>query len=96
MPEDQAESAAASVFFGLASGAVVVEQPAGWPVLVLLRVATARAVERGDVLQRHEDVPVDQIVAVLTKNADNAAKVLRAAVASLPKSRAPRPSTWRG
>jgi 5'-methylthioadenosine phosphorylase len=35
----------------------------------------------------HDAVTVDQIIAVLTKNADNATKVLRAAVAGLPKAR---------
>jgi 5'-methylthioadenosine phosphorylase len=35
----------------------------------------------------HEAVTVDQIIAVLIKNADNACKVLRETVASLPKSR---------
>jgi 5'-methylthioadenosine phosphorylase len=33
----------------------------------------------------HDDVTVDQIVAVLNQNAANAAKVVRAAVAALPK-----------
>jgi 5'-methylthioadenosine phosphorylase len=32
----------------------------------------------------HEDVTVDQVVAVLHQNADNAAKVVRAAVAAMP------------
>lgn len=35
----------------------------------------------------HDDVTVDQIVAVLHKNAENAAKVVRAAVAAMPKER---------
>jgi 5'-methylthioadenosine phosphorylase len=35
----------------------------------------------------HEDVTVDQIVAVIMQNADNAAKVLKQAVAILPKTR---------
>jgi 5'-methylthioadenosine phosphorylase len=35
----------------------------------------------------HEDVTVDQIVAVIMQNADNAAKVLKQAVAVLPKTR---------
>jgi 5'-methylthioadenosine phosphorylase len=35
----------------------------------------------------HDSVTVDQIVAVLHQNADNAAKVVRATVASLPKAR---------
>jgi 5'-methylthioadenosine phosphorylase len=35
----------------------------------------------------HDDVTVDQIVAVLNQNAANAAKVVRAAVAALPKDR---------
>jgi 5'-methylthioadenosine phosphorylase len=35
----------------------------------------------------HDSVTVDQIVAVLVKNADNATKVLRATVAAMPKSR---------
>jgi 5'-methylthioadenosine phosphorylase len=35
----------------------------------------------------HEDVTVDQIVAVIMQNADNAAKVLKQAVAVLPKAR---------
>src|SRR4051812_2462306 len=39
-------------------GAVVVQQAAGRPVLVLGRVAAARAVKGGDVLEGHEDVPV--------------------------------------
>ena len=34
----------------------------------------------------HDDVTVDQIVAVLHQNAENAAKVVRAAVAAMPKS----------
>ena len=38
--------------------AVVVQQPPRGPVLVGLGVAPARAVQRRDVLQRHEDVPV--------------------------------------
>src|SRR3954447_17477337 len=41
-----------------AGGAVVVQQAAGRPVLVLGRVAAARAVEGRDVLERHEDVAV--------------------------------------
>jgi 5'-methylthioadenosine phosphorylase len=36
----------------------------------------------------HDDVTVDQIVAVLNQNAANAAKVVRAAVAAMPKDRA--------
>jgi 5'-methylthioadenosine phosphorylase len=32
----------------------------------------------------HDDVTVDQVVAVLHQNADNAAKVVRAAVAAMP------------
>ncbi len=36
----------------------------------------------------HDSVTVDQIVAVLIKNADNATKVVRASVAAMPKSRA--------
>jgi 5'-methylthioadenosine phosphorylase len=35
----------------------------------------------------HDDVTVDQIVAVLHQNAENAAKVVRAAVAAMPKER---------
>ena len=35
----------------------------------------------------HDDVTIDQIVAVLHQNADNAAKVVRAAVAAMPKER---------
>lgn len=35
----------------------------------------------------HDDVTVDQIVAVLNQNASNACKVVRAAVASLPRER---------
>jgi 5'-methylthioadenosine phosphorylase len=35
----------------------------------------------------HDDVTVDQIVAVMHKNADNAAKVVRSAVAGMPKER---------
>jgi 5'-methylthioadenosine phosphorylase len=35
----------------------------------------------------HDDVTVDQVVAVLHKNADNAAKVVRAAVAAMPAER---------
>jgi 5'-methylthioadenosine phosphorylase len=35
----------------------------------------------------HDDVTIDQIVAVLHKNADNAAKVVKAAVAAMPKER---------
>lgn len=35
----------------------------------------------------HDSVTVDQIVAVLVKNADNAAKVIRGAVASMPSAR---------
>jgi 5'-methylthioadenosine phosphorylase len=35
----------------------------------------------------HDDVTVDQIVAVIMQNADNAAKVLKQAVAILPKIR---------
>jgi 5'-methylthioadenosine phosphorylase len=37
--------------------------------------------------QGHDDVTVDQIVAVLHQNAENAAKVVRAAVAAMPKDR---------
>jgi 5'-methylthioadenosine phosphorylase len=33
----------------------------------------------------HDDVTVDQIVAVIHQNADNASKVVRAAVAAMPK-----------
>jgi 5'-methylthioadenosine phosphorylase len=36
----------------------------------------------------HDSVTVDQIVAVLVKNAENAAKVVRETVAAMPKSRA--------
>jgi 5'-methylthioadenosine phosphorylase len=36
---------------------------------------------------RHDSVTVDQIVAVLVKNADNAAKVVRATIAAMPASR---------
>jgi 5'-methylthioadenosine phosphorylase len=32
----------------------------------------------------HDDVTVDQVVAVLHQNADNAAKVVRAAIAAMP------------
>ncbi len=35
----------------------------------------------------HDDVTVDQVVAVIHQNADNAAKVVRAAVASIPAER---------
>jgi len=35
----------------------------------------------------HDDVTIDQIVAVLHKNADNAAKVVKAAVAAMPVER---------
>jgi 5'-methylthioadenosine phosphorylase len=35
----------------------------------------------------HDDVTVEQVVAVLNKNADNAAKVVKAAVKSMPKER---------
>ena len=35
----------------------------------------------------HDDVTIDQIVAVLHKNADNAAKVVKAAVAAMPAQR---------
>jgi len=35
----------------------------------------------------HDDVTVEQIVAVLNQNAANAAKVVRAAVAAMPKDR---------
>jgi len=35
----------------------------------------------------HDDVTVDQVIAVLHTNADNAAKVVRAAVAAMPKER---------
>ena len=42
----------------------------------------------------HDDVTVDQVVAVLHQNAENAGKVVRAAVASLPRrSRAPIPTS---
>ncbi len=34
--------------------------------------------------QGHDDVTVDQIVAVMHQNADNASKVVRAAVAAMP------------
>jgi 5'-methylthioadenosine phosphorylase len=37
--------------------------------------------------ESHDAVTVDQIVAVLHKNADNAAKVVKAAVAALPRER---------
>src|SRR5712691_4319413 len=37
---------------------------------------------------QHDAVTVDQIVAVLIKNAENATKVVRASVAAMPKSRA--------
>ena len=40
------------------AAAVVVQKPPRRPVVVLRGVAAARAVERGDVLERHEDVPV--------------------------------------
>src|SRR3954464_12825930 len=43
---------------GRAAGTVVVQQAAGRPVLVLGRIAAARAVEGGDVLEGHEDVAV--------------------------------------
>ncbi len=36
----------------------------------------------------HDDVTVDQVVAVLHQNAENAAKVVRAAIAALPRERA--------
>ena len=36
----------------------------------------------------HDDVTIDQIVAVLHQNADNACRVVRAAVAAMPKERA--------
>jgi 5'-methylthioadenosine phosphorylase len=36
---------------------------------------------------QHDSVTVDQVVAVLVKNADNAAKVVRATVAGMPKDR---------
>src|ERR1700742_3071128 len=36
----------------------------------------------------HDDVTVDQIVAVIHQNAENAAKVVKAAVAAMPKERA--------
>jgi 5'-methylthioadenosine phosphorylase len=36
----------------------------------------------------HDDVTVDQIVAVIHQNAENAAKVVRAAVAAMPAARA--------
>ncbi len=35
----------------------------------------------------HDDVTVEQVVAVLHQNADNAAKVVKAAVAAMPKER---------
>jgi 5'-methylthioadenosine phosphorylase len=35
----------------------------------------------------HDDVTVDQIVAVMHQNSSNAAKVVRAAVAAMPKER---------
>jgi 5'-methylthioadenosine phosphorylase len=35
----------------------------------------------------HDDVTVDQVVAVLHQNADNAGKVVRSAVAAMPKER---------
>jgi 5'-methylthioadenosine phosphorylase len=35
----------------------------------------------------HDDVTIEQIVAVLHQNAENAAKVVRAAVARMPKER---------
>src|SRR5665213_3746838 len=35
----------------------------------------------------HDDVTVEQVVAVLHKNADNAAKVVKAAVAAMPAER---------
>jgi len=35
----------------------------------------------------HDSVTVDQVVAVLLKNADNACKVVRGAVAAMPKER---------
>jgi 5'-methylthioadenosine phosphorylase len=35
----------------------------------------------------HDSVTVDQIIAVLTKNAENAAKVVRETVAAMPRSR---------
>ncbi|HEY7615446.1 MAG TPA: S-methyl-5'-thioadenosine phosphorylase, partial [Terriglobales bacterium] len=35
----------------------------------------------------HDSVTVDQVVAVLLKNADNACKVVRGAVAAMPKAR---------
>ena len=36
----------------------------------------------------HDSVTVDQIIAVLVKNAENAAKVIRASVAAMPRNRA--------
>ena len=36
----------------------------------------------------HDSVTVDQIIAVLVKNAENAAKVVRQTVADMPSSRA--------
>jgi 5'-methylthioadenosine phosphorylase len=36
----------------------------------------------------HDDVTVDQIVAVMHQNSENAAKVVRTAVATLPKEKA--------
>jgi 5'-methylthioadenosine phosphorylase len=41
----------------------------------------------------HDSVTVDQIVAVLTKNAENAARVVRETVAAMPKARACRCGT---
>jgi 5'-methylthioadenosine phosphorylase len=35
----------------------------------------------------HDDVTVEQVVAVIHQNADNAARVVRAAVARMPKER---------
>jgi 5'-methylthioadenosine phosphorylase len=35
----------------------------------------------------HDDVTVDQVVAVLHQNADNASKVVRAAVAAMPTTK---------
>jgi 5'-methylthioadenosine phosphorylase len=35
----------------------------------------------------HDDVTIDQIVAVLHQNAENASKVVRQAVAAMPKER---------
>ena len=37
--------------------------------------------------EAHDDVTIDQIVAVLHQNAENAARVVKAAVAAMPKER---------